>query len=82
MNKSNTLRILVAAGVLGFGTMLTTPTLAQQNQNDLQLTQSRRPPRPDSPAKPSTLMNYLVLAMIVGGVVGAALIPAKRGHQD
>ncbi len=34
------------------------------------------------PDNPPVLMSYLFLLVIVGGAVGAALIPSKRGHQD
>ncbi|MCC6229595.1 MAG: hypothetical protein IT432_10250 [Phycisphaerales bacterium] len=34
------------------------------------------------PDDPPVLMSYLFLLVIVGGAVGAALIPSKRGHQD
>lgn len=34
------------------------------------------------PDNPPVLMSYLFLIVIVGGAVGAALIPSKRGHQD
>ncbi|MCC6970923.1 MAG: hypothetical protein IT434_11960 [Phycisphaerales bacterium] len=34
------------------------------------------------PDSPPVLMSYLFLIVIVGGAVGAALIPSKRGHQD
>jgi len=42
----------------------------------------QRPPRPGTPDKPLVILSYLVLALITGLVIGSALIPSKRGHQD
>lgn len=41
-----------------------------------------RPPVPGKQDKPPLVMMYLVLAGLVAMVVGANLIPSKRGHQD
>ena len=51
---------------------------AQQNK-PLALPKAPTAKIPDSPP---VLMSYLFLIVIVGGAVGAALIPRKRGHQD
>lgn len=40
------------------------------------------PPKPGTPDTPPTLMLIGVSAVLGGIVVGAALIPSKRGHQD
>jgi hypothetical protein len=40
------------------------------------------PPRAKTPDKPPLLGNIAVAALILGVVVGASLIPSKRGHQD
>lgn len=32
--------------------------------------------------EPPVLMGYLAIIIIVGAVVGANMIPSKRGHQD
>ena len=40
------------------------------------------PPTPGKPDEPPVVMNYLVMILIIAMVVGANLIPSKRGHQD
>ncbi|MBS0197548.1 MAG: hypothetical protein JSR77_12400 [Planctomycetes bacterium] len=44
--------------------------------------QPLRPPTPGKPDEPPIIMNYLSLFVIIATVVGANLIPSKRGHQD
>jgi hypothetical protein len=41
-----------------------------------------RPPTSRKADTPPWLMLYLTAAIIVTAVVGANLIPSKRGHQD
>lgn len=50
------------------------PTLAQST--DL------RPPIPTGEIKGKSLLNSIVAFVLLSAVVGAASIPAKRGHQD
>ncbi|MFM9996145.1 MAG: hypothetical protein ACKVU4_10125 [Phycisphaerales bacterium] len=40
------------------------------------------PPRPGTPDRPPTLWLIGVSAVLGAVIVGAALIPSKRGHQD
>lgn len=40
------------------------------------------PPTPGKPDEPPLVMNYFVMLVILGLVIGANLIPSKRGHQD
>lgn len=40
------------------------------------------PPRAKTPDKPPLLGNIAVAILVLGVVVGASLIPSKRGHQD
>ncbi len=40
------------------------------------------PPTPGKPDNPPVVMNYLTMLLIIASVVGANLIPSKRGHQD
>lgn len=41
-----------------------------------------RPPNPLKPDEPPTIMNFLTMLIIIGVVIGANLIPSRRGHQD
>ncbi|MBL8762087.1 MAG: hypothetical protein JNL50_12375 [Phycisphaerae bacterium] len=52
--------------------------LGQQNRN----VTPPKAPTAKIPDNPPVLMSYLFLLVIMGGAVGAALIPSKRGHQD
>lgn len=54
-------------------------TASAQQAKKLALPKAPTAKVPDSPP---VLMSYLFLIVIVGGAVGAALIPSKRGHQD
>jgi hypothetical protein len=47
-----------------------------------QTTTKVNPPVPGKPDDPPFIMNVLALILIVGLIVGASLIPAKRSHQD
>jgi hypothetical protein len=40
------------------------------------------PPTPGRPDKPPAAWNYITMILIAGMVIGASLIPSKRGHQD
>lgn len=40
------------------------------------------PPTPDKPDDPPVVLNYLTMLIILAVVIGASLIPSKRGHQD
>lgn len=40
------------------------------------------PPPLGKPDEPPVVMNYFVMLLILGVVIGANLIPSKRGHQD
>lgn len=40
------------------------------------------PPTPGRVDDPPVIMNILVLLLVTALIVGAFLIPAKRGHQD
>ncbi len=74
MSKFTRSFVLASALVLS----LAATANAQQNRN-LALPKAPTAKIPDSPP---VLMSYLFLIVIVGGAVGAALIPSKRGHQD
>jgi hypothetical protein len=41
-----------------------------------------KPPTAGTEDKPPVIMMYVVLLALAAAVVGAALIPTKRGHQD
>ena len=40
------------------------------------------PPIPRKAEKPPTLINIFVMVALGAGIIGAAMIPSKRGHQD
>lgn len=44
--------------------------------------QSLRPPSVNQTDDPPTIRMYLVAALLGALVVGANMIPSKRGHQD
>lgn len=44
--------------------------------------QQRRPPAPAKTEDPPFLRTALVAILVTAGVLGAAMIPSKRGHQD
>lgn len=54
------------------------PRPGQPGQPPVQLA----PPVPGKPGNPPAIMSLLGTIALVGGVVGAAMIPPKRGHQD
>jgi len=43
---------------------------------------SPKPPTPDKLEDGPVVMNYFTMIIIIALVVGANLIPSKRGHQD
>jgi hypothetical protein len=74
-------RSLQLKALLGLSTLLTAAgsALAQAQANaPLQLS----PPTPGRVDDPPVIMNILVLLLVAALIVGAFLIPAKRGHQD
>jgi len=40
------------------------------------------PPTPSKADEPPAIMSFLLLAVLVGAIVGANLIATKRSHQD
>lgn len=46
------------------------------------IAQELKPPTPGKVDSPPVIMNILFLIVILAIVVGAFVIPAKRGHQD
>lgn len=62
--------------------VLTSGAVAQPQDGQTPATPQLRPPTPGKPDDPPVIMNYLSLVVIIAAVVGANLIPSKRGHQD
>ncbi len=58
------------------------PTASAQTPRPGQPPAQLTPPVPGKPGNPPAIMSLLGTIAIVGGVVGAAMIPPKRGHQD
>jgi hypothetical protein len=72
---------LLTAGVLAVG-VLVMGAIAQQPGFGEEGAEPLRPPVPGKPDEPMLIMNYLIMVVIIAVVVGANLIPSKRGHQD
>jgi hypothetical protein len=54
----------------------------QQQQQDPSAPVSVTPPRPNTADRAPVVWMILMAALLGAGVVGTALIPSKRGHQD
>ena len=67
----------VAAGTVALLAPAASAQISSSTENE-RLT----PPTPGKPDTPPALTNYLTIVIIIGAVVGASLIPSKRGHQD
>jgi hypothetical protein len=77
--RSSFAPLAMAACVVGVILCATPEASAQPNQPEAP--QQVRPPVPGNPDKNPILVT-LVGFLIVGAVLGAAVIPSKRGHQD
>jgi hypothetical protein len=66
------------AGAMSLTVLTAAPAAAQDQPAAPQL----QPPTPTKPDKPPSVMNYLTMIIIIAAVVGANMIPSKRGHQD
>lgn len=64
------------AGAVVFGATLLGGTLAAQEGG------APRPPTTNEEDTSPQILNYVLLAVLVGAVVGASVLPSKRGHQD
>lgn len=83
VRKSPLVRTGVCAAVLACSLMLVTPPLALgQAAGQTTSTGSLRPPRPEQPAKPPVITNFLLAGVVLVSIIAATVIPAKRGHQD
>lgn len=73
--------LLIAAVSLGAFAL---PAAAQfgTRPQDQQQVIAPRPPTPRTADRPPTIWMYMLAVVLGGAVVGAALIPSKRGHQD
>ncbi len=68
---------VAAAAVIGVAALAASPGAHAQAG-----TQSLKPPTVNQTDDPPTIRMYLVTALLGALVVGANLIPSKRGHQD
>ncbi len=55
---------------------------SRQKQQDPGAPVSVTPPRPNTADRAPVVWMILMAAVLGAGVVGTALIPSKRGHQD
>jgi hypothetical protein len=72
MRRFLSLHRLAPLGVL----MVTTVAAAQESLPNYP------PPTPKTADPPAVWISYLIMAVLVGAVLGISLTPAKRGHQD
>lgn len=77
--RSSFATLAIASCAAGAVLVLAPQASAQPNQPEAP--QQVRPPVPGNPDKNPILVT-LVGFLIVGAVLGAAIIPSKRGHQD
>ena len=70
--------MVALAVVLGVGPA----ALGQPSPQGEKKVEALRPPTPTKPDDPPAAMSYITMALLIGLLVGAALIPSKRGHQD
>lgn len=68
--------------VLAVGLLLALPEFAHAQAASSQGAEPLRPPRPQEPADPPVIRNFLVAGIVIISIIGATVIPAKRGHQD
>lgn len=71
-----------AVGVLG---VLAAPALgAARTPPGLVLAQQSGavPPKPGKADDPPVIVTYGVMLILAAGIIGANMIPSKRGHQD
>ncbi len=85
MSRRSSYRWL-AAGVVA-ASMLGAPAYGQlqqqrRQQQDPSAPVSVTPPRPNPADRAPVVWMILMAAVLGAGVVGTALIPSKRGHQD
>jgi hypothetical protein len=78
--KSRTPRLALAALVAAAA--LAAAAMPAAAQTPPPAAEPLRPPTPGRPDKPPSAWNYMALVVIGGLVLGASLIPSKRGHQD
>lgn len=41
-----------------------------------------KPPTPGAPDSPPVVLNILIAAVVIVVILGAAMFPSRRGHQD
>ena len=68
----------ISVGVLGTSFVATPLAAAQDAPEQERL----RPPTPAREEKAPTILMMLMSAVLIAAVVGASVIPSKRGHQD
>jgi hypothetical protein len=67
---------LVAVGAVSAIGALVGPVSAQDANEPL------RPPQPTQEPKAPAILTLFTVLVLTAGVVGATLMPSKRGHQD
>lgn len=77
MNRPHPLRKCLLAAPLLLTLWTAAPAQAQPGAKGAPV-----PPTPKQPDTPPIIMNYLLMLVLVGGIIGANAIPSKRGHQD
>jgi hypothetical protein len=81
MKMQNSVKVFVAAACLAVAGVASS-SLAQPAPDPNAPPKPPAPPTLGKPDEPPTVMSFLVMVLIIGAVMGANLIPSKRGHQD
>lgn len=76
-------KLIVAAGLLAVLAAWGEPAAGTQVPGGLALAQTGAvPPRPGKADDPPVVTTYGIMILLVAAIIGANLIPTKRGHQD
>jgi hypothetical protein len=81
MKMQNSVKVVVAAACLAVAGVASS-ALAQPAPDPNAPPKPPAPPTLGKPDEPPTVMSFLVMVLIIAAVMGANLIPSKRGHQD
>lgn len=80
---SNWLRIGASVAVLSVATLVSTPASAQNLPSQPGQPTTLKPPSPGKEDTSRPLVMTIIAGLVIAvTVVGANMIPAKRGHQD
>lgn len=78
----NPFKALAVAGLAAVAVAAITPDANAQGQPKKKEDEAVRMPSPRKSEDPPTLWAYFAVAIILGSIFVANMIPSKRGHQD